>query len=294
MKSSTKKIILSTLCENTAGNMGVDAIAEWGFSALIETGDNTFLFDTGSWHNSCVYNAKMVLNKNLAAIDKIILSHGHMDHTGGLLSVLQAINDPFAREVRKVEVITHPDVYKSKCIKIANRNIYIGIPHQKELLQSYGAAFELTSKPTWLSENIVTTGEIEMSTSYESIEKHFVLQESNKFIQDPVADDQGLIIKTSKGIVVITGCAHRGLINMLLHAQKITSEKRIYMILGGTHLINASLERVNQTIEALKKLKVQKIGVSHCTGATASALLAYEFGNNFFINCAGTCIVIDE
>jgi 7,8-dihydropterin-6-yl-methyl-4-(beta-D-ribofuranosyl)aminobenzene 5'-phosphate synthase len=288
------KITLSTLCENTAGNVGVDVIAEWGLSILIEAGADTYLFDTGSWHNTCVYNAKMVLNKKLDTVNKIILSHGHFDHTGGLLSVLQAINDPFAHEARKIEIITHPDVYKSKCIKISSGNIYIGIPYQKELLKSYGASFILTSEPTWLDENIVTTGEIEMSTDYESIEKHFVVQENDKFIQDSIADDQGIIIKTSKGLVVITGCAHRGLINTLLHAKRITDEDRIYMVLGGTHLIDASLERINKTIEALKELKVQKIGVSHCTGATASALLAQAFGNDFFVNCAGTCIKLDE
>lgn len=291
MKSLKNKIILSTLCENTA--TCIDIIAEWGFGVFIETEQGTFLFDTGGPNGCCTYNASS-LKKDLSKVKKIILSHGHLDHIAGIYSVFQSINDPFARDVKNIDIIAHPDIWQSKYIKISDRYIYIGMPHNEEFLKSYGASFVLSRKPTWLTENIVTTGEIEMSTSYESVEDNLLMLENGKFIHDTIADDQGLIIKTSKGLVVISGCAHRGIINMLLHAQKITQEERIYMVLGGTHLFWASQERINRTIADLKKLNVQKIGVSHCTGTTAMALMAHELGEKFFVNNAGTCVEIDK
>jgi len=133
---------------------------------------------------------------------------------------------------------------------------------------------------------------VDKTTFYESVETNLVMCENGTFISDAIADDQGLIVKTPKGLVVISGCAHRGIINMLLHAQNITEEKRIHLVLGGTHLFKASEERIHKTIAALKELKVQKIGVSHCTGSSVSALLAREFPDGFFANNAGTCIEI--
>jgi 7,8-dihydropterin-6-yl-methyl-4-(beta-D-ribofuranosyl)aminobenzene 5'-phosphate synthase len=285
------KIILSTLCENTASS--IEVLAAWGFSLLIEAGENKFLFDTGGLNGCCSYNANS-LKKDLTQVKKIILSHGHLDHVGGIYPMLQSVNDPFARKVQHIEIIAHPDIWQSKYAKIDERYVYIGMPHNEEFLKSYGAKFILSSKPTWLTENIVTTGEIAMTTGYETVDDNILVNENGKFIQDSVADDQGLIIKTAKGLVIISGCAHRGIINMILHAQNITQEKRVYMVLGGTHLFNASRERIDRTIADLKKLNVQKIGVSHCTGLTASALMIQELGDKFFANVAGTCIVIDE
>jgi 7,8-dihydropterin-6-yl-methyl-4-(beta-D-ribofuranosyl)aminobenzene 5'-phosphate synthase len=286
-----RKLRITTLCENTASS--VDVIAEWGFSILIETAKEKFLFDTGGMNESCVYNAH-ALKKDLSQVQKIILSHAHLDHVGGIYSVLKDIRDPFTQKLRDIEIIAHPDIWQSKYIKRARRNGYIGMPYNNDLLQSHGAKFILSRKPTWLTKNIVTTGEIKMVTSYESIEDDLLIYEKGKFIHDHVADDQGLIIKTKKGLVVISGCAHRGIINMILQAQKITREQRIYMVLGGTHLFKATRERINKTIADLKKLNVQKIGVSHCNGLTASAIMLQELGDKFFANNAGICIMLDE
>jgi 7,8-dihydropterin-6-yl-methyl-4-(beta-D-ribofuranosyl)aminobenzene 5'-phosphate synthase len=114
-----------------------------------------------------------------------------------------------------------------------------------------------------------------------------LVKEGKKLIPDPLADDLALIIQTDRGLAVILGCAHRGMINTLRQAQKITGEEKIFAVIGGTHLFPASPERVEQTITDLKKMKIAKIGVSHCTGFFASSRLAREFPDAFFLNNAG-------
>jgi 7,8-dihydropterin-6-yl-methyl-4-(beta-D-ribofuranosyl)aminobenzene 5'-phosphate synthase len=284
------KIIITTLCENTVAF--TDVLAEWGLSILIESAQNTILFDTG-YSSTCVHNAG-ILNKDLAKVNKIVLSHGHKDHSGGLLPVLKSINcDPYGRQKRMIDVIAHPDILQSKYILYNGKAAWAGILANRDVLESSGAVFKFSVAPSWLTDNIVTTGEITMQTDYEDLEKELVVKQGTEFVQDRLADDQALIIKTNKGLVVILGCSHRGIINTLLHAQKITNEKRIYMVLGGTHLFFASAQRIAKTILALKDFDIQKIGVSHCTGLSAAAKLATAFGDNFFFNTVGTCIEID-
>ena len=134
----------------------------------------------------------------------------------------------------------------------------------------------------------MTTGEIPMVTDYEEIDPMLLVQKDDTIIPDPIADDLTLIIKSGEGLVVIFGCGHRGVINTLIHAQKLTGEKRIFAVIGGIHLINASEERLLRTASALREMGVRMLGVSHCTGLRASSWLAQEFGDVFFFNNAGT------
>ena len=108
-------------------------------------------------------------------------------------------------------------------------------------------------------------------------------------LPDELLDDRGLIIKTDKGLALFSGCAHRGIVNMLYHAREITGEDRVYAVIGGTHLIRSSDARTASTIAEFKAMGAQMIGVSHCTGQWSSSLLAAEFGPDvFFFNNAGT------
>ena len=272
---------ITTLSDNTAG-LG-NCLAEWGLSILVETAGTTILFDTGQ-SISASYNADL-LGVDLAKINKIVLSHGHYDHTGGLRPILRRIR-------REIEVIAHPDIWQVKYGTLEGGEKYIGIPYHRQTLEGLGARFKLSKKPVKITDNIITTGEIPMVTDYEGIEPHLMVKEGGSFKPDKLLDDQALIIKTRAGLVVILGCAHRGIINTLYHAQKITGVKAINTVVGGCHLIVASEERIYLTIAALKELGVQRIGVSHCTGLPASAIMAQEFGDKFFFNNAGTVINI--
>jgi 7,8-dihydropterin-6-yl-methyl-4-(beta-D-ribofuranosyl)aminobenzene 5'-phosphate synthase len=274
---------ITTLSENTAAFAGV--LAEHGLSVLVETDEANVLLDTGL--SISVANNVEALGVNLKNVDKIVISHGHHDHTGGLRDVLRKMR-------KKVEVIGHPDIMASKYAKREGFPAgYIGIPFDRRELESLGAVFVLTSGPVRISENITTSGEIPMKTEYEDIDQFLKEMKEGELVPDQLLDDRALFIKTDKGLVVILGCAHRGIINTLHHAQELTGEQRIEMVIGGCHLMNSSEERVWLTIAALKELGVKKIGVSHCTSLPAAAMMAHEFGEDFFFNNAGTRIELE-
>ena len=269
---------ITTLSENTAG-LG-NFLGEWGLSLLVETEGQNILFDTGQ-SISASHNADL-LGIDLGNIDRIVLSHGHYDHTGGLRQILHRMR-------KKIEIIAHPDVWAVKYSRRqGEEDRYIGIPFHRQTLESLGARFNLTKEPVRITDNIITTGEVPMVTEYEEIEPHLMVKEGDGFKRDKLLDDQALIINTESGLVVVLGCAHRGIVNTLYHAQQLTGVKTIHTVLGGCHLMDASEQRIRLTIAALKKLDVQRIGVSHCTGLPASAIMAQEFGDKFFFNNAGT------
>ncbi len=273
-------IRITTLSENTAtyGFLG-----EWGLSVLVEVDGRKVLFDTGLSF-SAAHNAKR-LGVELSGIDRIVLSHGHADHTGGLGHILELTGE--------VGVIAHPDIWAEKYARRGEAGSRrIGVPLSQAELEALGARFKLTGEPVQVTDSTTTTGEIPMVTDYETVEASLLVKEGDTFRPDPLADDQALVIDSDFGLVVILGCAHRGIINTLLHAQRLTGKEPIYAVLGGAHLIGASHERLDRTIADLRRLGVQKLGVSHCTGFHASARLAQEFGDAFFLNNAGTRLTL--
>ena len=271
---------ITTLSENTAGSG--DFLGEWGLSILVETEVTSILFDSGK-SISAVQNAT-TLGINLNRIDRIVLSHGHYDHTGGLRNILRRIG-------KEVEVIAHPDIWQAKYARRKNEpDRYIGIPFQRRELESLGARFNLVKESVGITDNIMTTGEVPMVTDFEQIDEGLFVREDSGWQPDELLDDQALVIKTDAGLVVILGCAHRGIINTLYHAQQLTGTGKIYAVIGGSHLMGVSEERLWQTIDALRGLGIQRMGLCHCTDLPAASLLAQEFGESFFFNKAGTVI----
>ena len=275
------EIRITTLSENTA-NHGF--LAEWGLSILVEVDGARILVDTGPGF-SAVYNAQL-MGIDLSTINWIVCSHGHGDHTGGLREVLRRRGD--------VEVIAHPDMWAAKYVRRDGeiKERYCGMSFSREELESCGARFNLTREPVHITEHVMTTGEIPMVSGYEEIESNLFVEEDSILRPDPMADDLALVINADFGLVVILGCAHRGMINTLRHAQNLTGKEPVYAVIGGTHLFRASEERLEKTMADLKEIGIQKLGVSHCTGFRASARLAQEFEDMFFLNNAGTRITL--
>jgi 7,8-dihydropterin-6-yl-methyl-4-(beta-D-ribofuranosyl)aminobenzene 5'-phosphate synthase len=272
---------ITTLSENTAARPGF--LAAWGLSILVEVDELKILLDAGQ-SIIAVHNATL-LGIDLCTIDKIVLSHGHSDHTGGLRGVL-------GRMRKEVEIIAHPDIWAPKyiCFPGTEKYNYIGIPFRREELENLGASFTLTREPMWLREDTVITGEIPMKTEYEQVDPINFVKEGTEFHLDPLLDDRAVIIKTQQGLVVILGCAHRGTINTLRYAQELTGVESIYAVIGGTHLARSSEEQLELTIAELREMGVQKLGALHCTGLPATARLAQEFGEGLLFNNAGVCV----
>jgi 7,8-dihydropterin-6-yl-methyl-4-(beta-D-ribofuranosyl)aminobenzene 5'-phosphate synthase len=282
------KLQISTLCENSV--TAVNFLGEWGLSVLISIGDQyKLLFDTG--HGRTILHNADVLGINLSDIEGIVLSHGHNDHTGGLKSVLERIH--YLQPDKKIDILCHPEAVKPKYVKnsIEKDFYYAAIPFSLDELERWGAKFKYSKTPTWLTENIASSGEIPLVNNVEQVTEICYLKDNDHFYADPVVDDQALFIITNLGLIVILGCAHRGMINTIQHARKVTGVAEVYMVMGGTHLVSASKERLDFTISQLKEIGVRKIGLSHCTGLRSAAYFDNHFPNTaFFYNNAGTVL----
>jgi len=276
------EVKLITLSENTAAGPGF--ISEWGLSILVQVNELNVLFDTGLSF-AAVRNADK-LGVDFRSIHKIILSHGHADHTGGLQEVL--------RRTGKVEVVAHPAIWvpKYKTDSSGKNAVYNGIPFARDELENL-VSFELSNGPVQISKELMTTGEVPITTDFENIEANYWVKKTGTLQHDSMPDDLALIAKMEKGLLIVLGCAHRGIINTIRHAQKLTGEKRVYAVVGGTHLYPKSDVQIEKTIQALLEIGVQKIGVSHCTGLYASMQLAQAFGDQFFFNNAGSVFTMD-
>jgi 7,8-dihydropterin-6-yl-methyl-4-(beta-D-ribofuranosyl)aminobenzene 5'-phosphate synthase len=268
-------INITILAENSAAPGG---IGEWGFSALVEADGKRVLFDTGAG-TAALMNAA-TLKTDLGHIDAIVLSHGHYDHTGGLYEVLDRTGP--------VTVYAHPDIFASKYGSLdGSPPRFIGIAVRREALEARGAAFSLSAGPQRISDHIITTGEVPLATEYESVEDYLKVKRGDALEKDPLADDLSLVIEADYGLVVLLGCAHRGIVNNLLQAKRVTGREDLYAAIGGTHLVHADRERLESTAGALLELGVRYLGAAHCTGFKASAYLSEVFGERFFPANAG-------
>jgi 7,8-dihydropterin-6-yl-methyl-4-(beta-D-ribofuranosyl)aminobenzene 5'-phosphate synthase len=246
---------ITVLNDNTAGR---NCLAEHGLSFYIET-PAPYLFDTG-FSEIFLENARR-LKVDIKKVENVVLSHGHDDHSGGL------------RYLKSKTLVGHPDLFMKRYRK--SNHTPLGILFDaEEAVVNYQYKLKLSKIAVQLDQRSWFLGEIPRVTPFESKTTAFVDQEGK---DDFVNDDSGMAILTSKGLVVISGCAHAGIGNMILHARNITGVDKIYAIIGGFHLV-ADDELTRQTIQFLKNMKVEKVMPSHCTQFPALVSLYKEFG----------------
>lgn len=278
------KLRITVLSDNSIGRL-VGA-GEHGFSAFIETDQGHYLFDTGN--GGSVVTNSLVLNKDLRSIRKIFLSHGHHDHSGGLPEVLKLKGN--------VDVHAHPDLFLDRIavFKEEGRETrrFVGIPYKKIYLEFLGANFILNREFVEVEKGIWFSGEVPRKTFFEKPDPRLFTDVDGKMVQDSLPDDQSLILDTDKGLVVILGCAHSGMINILNHIIHKTGKEKFYAILGGTHLDFLTQEQLEESVQSLKRMEIEKVAVSHCTGMRAAFRLQQEFGDRFLHGCVGSVLEI--
>ena len=271
-----KNVQITVLIEDTKSSAKPQLRNEHGLSFFIQAkiGDNkvTVLMDTGPPSEVLLHNADR-MDTNLEDVDVIVLSHGHYDHTGGLHQALK-------RMKKRVPVVGHPTVFEPKLSLMPHLRL-IGAPVTSSDIESAGGVPVFASDPVKIADGITSTGEVPRISAFETVRSFWTVH-NRRFIEDKMVDDQSLVIDVEgKGLVVVTGCAHAGIINTLKHAQKITGNSRVYAVLGGFHLISADAKRIQATIDELKKLDPEYVGQCHCTGKKAVKKIAEAFGQRY-------------
>ncbi len=234
-------------------------LAEPGVCYYIEDDNEKILFDTG--YSSVIIENARKMNINLNKVNKLVISHGHDDHTGGLRY--------FFEEKRNIELIAHPECFDHK---EDATGLYIGSPLPKEELSKV-CRLNLSKEPVQISEHITYLGEIPTLNDFEprySIGKSIVNDEK---IDDTINDDSAIVYKSDKGLFVITGCSHSGICNILEYAKKVCNDNRIYGVIGGFHLFEVN-ERLDKTIDYLKENNIKLLYPCHCVSLKAKIEMA--------------------
>ena len=258
---------------------------EPGLSFLIEAEGKRILFDAG-YSDALLENARK-LGENLLDLDYIVFSHGHMDHTWGLDSLIKLYSEAKAEKLKykSPAIVGHPLVFETKLDEDLGE---IGSMISKEKASQH-FKIQLTKQPLWLTSNLVFLGEIERNNDFENkspigkisvagaMSEDFMMDDSAKAgsIQDDyMLDDSALAYKTGKGLIIITGCSHSGICNIIEQAKKICNEDRIVDVIGGLHLLNPDKAQLDGTLDYLKKIKVTCLHPCHCTDLTSKIALS--------------------
>jgi 7,8-dihydropterin-6-yl-methyl-4-(beta-D-ribofuranosyl)aminobenzene 5'-phosphate synthase len=264
-------------------------VGEHGLSLLITVHEgmekHTILFDTGHTGIGVLHNSDH-LKIDLGQIETIVMSHRHMDHTGSLWPVLERIGRP-------VPLVIHPDAFLPSRYLILSDGKKLRFPdtlNRKDLEQA-GVEIEESRKPVPVADGrILVTGEIERTTAFEKGLPNAYTEQRGKMVKDPIKDDQSLVLHLKgKGLVVISGCAHSGIVNTLLYSKKISGIDRLYAVLGGFHLSGPQFEPIiEETIDSLREMNPKIFVPMHCTGWKAVHRFEEAFPEAFVLNSVGS------
>jgi len=261
-----ERLRITALVEDTATEGGL--LAEHGLAFWIEADGHRLLFDTGQGM-ALRHNAE-ALGIDLRQADAVVLSHGHYDHSGGLVDALAG---------GRPAVFLHPDAIDPKYGRRKHPpHREIGIPRRcAEVLSASASSITWTGSPTEVGPGGWVTGEIPRSTSFEDTGGPFY-RDPDCTEPDPLADDQAMFLDTRAGLVVVVGCAHSGVVNTLRYVAGQTDGRPIHALLGGMHLLRADRDRLDATAAAFDEYGIERLAPAHCTGSAAVRYLWARLG----------------
>lgn len=274
---------ITTLIENNPDDKK-ELCYEHGLSLLIEADGKRILFDTGQ-SGDFIKNA-IVLNQSLEDLDFAIISHGHYDHSGGF--------QKFIEEVGKTpQLVVGEEFFRPKYKTISeNEYKYNGVSFGEDYISKKGIPLKkVTEDIEYLSEHIIVFHHFKQSNDFEKRNSKFFFKENSTYLPDEFDDEISIGILTKKGLVVIVGCSHVGVVNILTTISERVSSP-IYAVIGGTHLVEGDAERIQKTIDSLKNMNIQLVAVSHCTGEEGIRSISHEFKEKFLYNNTGKVIEI--
>ena len=246
--------------------------AEHGVSFLIDTGEKRVLYDTGQ--TGAVVNNLVTLDIPPSTIDAIALSHGHYDHAGGLLAVLKKVR-------REIPVFVHPNAFVDRYSVTPTQRTPIGIPFAQDYIEATGGTWQLTDVPMEVVPGLWFSGTIPRVTDFEIGDRRLFVGSEGGDTPDPMSDDTVLYCVGSRGLVVVGGCTHSGLVNAVRHGFTVTGLDRLQGWIGGTHLGPVGQDQQDRTIDQLAEWDPEFVAANHCTGFAMMSRLKERFGQRF-------------
>ena len=293
-------IRITTLSTMLADLQGV---GEWGFSALVETSHGAFLFDTGERPGTVLQNARE-LGVDLSEVEDVILTHHHFDHTGGLVTLRSAYREHDSAALSRTHVGKGMFLPREMDLEALARlprrppqELLVGILEVKAGYEDLGGEFVVHDGPHQLAPGIWLTGPIPRPHPERNWTPFEKIRAEGELLEDDIPEDLAMVIDTPKGLVVIVGCAHAGLVNTLESARTIVPGKPVHAVIGGFHLLNQTDEQVEWSGKMMKEFGVEFVIGAHCTGINAVAGLREASGltrESSVVGSVGTVFTLED
>ncbi|MFO7963419.1 MAG: MBL fold metallo-hydrolase [Desulfobacterales bacterium] len=266
-------------------------LAEHGFSAVVRLSSgnriSAVLLDFGLSEDAAARNAGS-LNMDLAQVDAAVLSHGHIDHFGGVKKVGESIGKS------GVDLVVHPSVFKPDRFISAGSGFRIMMPTPKEAeIEAAGFNIVKSTEPVaMLNETVLFLGEIPRLSEFEHGMLNAFFEKDGEEELDLIEDDTAIAMHVAgKGLIVLSGCAHSGIVNTVNHAREVTGISKVHAVMGGFHLTGPMFEPIiDDTIQALKDIDPDFVIPTHCTGRKAIQRFETEMPDAFVLNMSGTTL----
>ncbi len=277
--TALKRLCVKVIAEDSVG-YETPYLGQHGISLLLSaehaSGVNHVLVDVAQDPVALLENFKR-MNISLACVDAVVLTHCHYDHTQGVAKILGEIGK------KDLPIIAHPDLFRKHFISDPFlRPIGVMDGDRKSDIEAAGGVLYLTRDPLNILPGLMTTGEVPRVTDFEEVGMDLYTLENGKVKQDAMIDDLSLVANVKgKGLIIVTGCSHAGIVNIAHHAMKLNAKEKIHAIIGGFHLIEASEQRIKKTASELKKIGPNWVYAGHCTGFKAQMALYNVFKDRF-------------